>query len=212
MTVFSLDIRCAIKAASLQCLLPRLVVFVLCLGAVVCEADEAPRDPECPGFWYRAKRNGVVLYQDPDAESFKVGELTVGERVCVVGEQRKFAIVDLGYGTWTMHRWVREPSLEKRGKSDTSKADKGFEKNPFDYCRAQELWPPSDAPKQFEPNALGWFKRMKQYYHFLRSGGVPEEGILPVSPFVEEVMGKRDIRKLPVDEELLEEDSRQERE
>ena len=83
---------------------------------------QAVKSTGCEGQLYRAKRDGVPVFDEPNTTGTVTERLSVGERVCWVGERDNFAIIVAGperqlryvklYDLW--------PPREKDGKHKNS--------------------------------------------------------------------------------------------
>lgn len=125
--------------------------------------DETAREPVCR--IYRAKKKGVPVYAQADLTAAVVGRLKLGEKVCYIGEQGKFAIVDL-----REHDRVNPEAADgASGKTWAAEVKTGAM---IAYARLVDLWPPRDDPA--DPGRDNFVERLKQHYYYLRHGGVPE--------------------------------------
>ena len=124
---------------------------------------------QCTGLLYKSKKEGVPVYQEADTTSLVIAHLSLGEEVCYVGEKDEFAIL----------HW------EKNSASANEK-----EKHTLAYARLVDLWAneryqklPQDETNQI-PRPRNFFQKIKSYYYYLRSGGVPEDGLVPYRPII----------------------------
>lgn len=117
----------------------------------------ADAEENCGGLLYRAKREGVPVYAEPDTTSRVVHRLTLGERVCYVGEQKAFAILD-----W--REYVPAEQTEPR----------------VAFARLVDLW----APNERRGGVVGFFNRVKGFLYYIINGGVPEDPLLPYRPLI----------------------------
>jgi hypothetical protein len=120
---------------------------------------------------YRAKKDGVPVYNEPDLSSGFKRKLRIGEVVCYVGEKNNFAIVDGRF-------------------RDSEKTLEVAEKNaPIEYVRLSYLWPPRSGPGSDTPDvkpSVG--SRGKQQVFRPRvtapAGSVPEDVFAPFRSFL----------------------------
>ena len=130
------------------------------------EEKKKKEDLHCLNYIYKAKKEGVPVYKEPDETSGTLANLSLGEEVCYIGQQESFAILN----------WKWRAEGEKRADSQPDVA----------YARLSDLWDYSTSGDDAESSFLGRvFRRAKSYYQYLRYGGVPEDALLPYSPLVD---------------------------
>lgn len=150
--------------SSTNCRLLLLLLFVTLVG--VTESFAEPKR-DCLGFFARSKRNEVPVYPEPDVTQKVRRKLTQGEVVCVVGEVGEFLILDS----------PKAQSQEKRPKKqDSMQASVG------QFVRKTDLW-------ESEENSYGYqlspIEKIKQYFKYLQSGGVPDDGLYIFRPLID---------------------------
>lgn len=125
---------------------------------------------KCSGFLYKAKKDGVSVFDEPSTSGAVIAVLSSGETVCYVGEKEGFAMI---------HWQVIEDT--KNSIEEPSKA--------ISYVRLVDLWTSKNTqsdlrgftPKSTSQDLLSW---IYSYYSYIRSGGVPEDGLLPYRSFM----------------------------
>ena len=143
--------------------------FLLLFLPTLVVADEAPEDDVKNCHRYRAKKERIPVYEQPDTTSAVVGHLRLGEHVCYVGEQQGYATVDWG---------VQHVFSSERKKSSR--------KSRLVFVRLVDLWEPvAGLGSKQKKGPEGFIAWMKSYYHYLRSGGVPEDGLIPYRPVID---------------------------
>ena len=130
-------------------------------------AKEIVADSEVNCALYRAKREAVPIYAEASTSSQVLDHLSLGERVCHVGEQGDFAIVD----------WRQQDGIN-RGRERSKKEYKGERV----FARLVDLWPARDRSSKGIVDDT--FRRMQDYYYYWRYGGVPDDVFGPVRPLV----------------------------
>jgi hypothetical protein len=71
----------------------RLAIFC-CVVSIICDVPIVlGQEMKCGGEVYRAKSEGVVVYEEPDTTSSVKRKLRLGEKVCIIGQQRNFGIL-----------------------------------------------------------------------------------------------------------------------
>jgi hypothetical protein len=146
----------------------RTFLFACCAGLLTLAADgsaqpasgamsssDAPA-AHCPGFIYRSKRDKVPVYNEADRSALVLRYLSQGEEICVVGKENGFSLA------------LREPGKESAG-SSSSGPD-------LNFVVETDLWEPAAAAGSRPRNAL---ERVRSYYRYIQSGGVPEDALLP---------------------------------
>ena len=111
----------------------------------------------CEGAWYRIKRKRVPIYQEASSRARVIAYLSRGEKVCYIGEKERFSILD-----WNAGKEVNQSEPAE-----------------LVFVRTSDIWSPNSGRPQ------GFFGRIKQYWHYFRSGGVPEDGLAPYGPLIE---------------------------
>lgn len=126
---------------------------------------------------YRAKREKVPVYEKPTQSSPVVRKLILGEKVCYVGEQKGFAIID-----WRLQEAVNSKNKKKaEGRSVESK------KPQLVFVRLVDLWAP---PPRVDPSKPGdMVEQVKRYFYYMRYGGVPEDILGPFRPYIDPFSG-----------------------
>lgn len=112
--------------------------------------------------FFRAKLERVLVYAEASTDARVIAQLSLGEKVCLIGEAKGFAIVD----------WSLQNSIGKQQRDMAVSQGVAF-------VRLVDLWEPQDVRGIKEYGVEGVLKRALQYYHYLRSGGVPEEAFFP---------------------------------
>ena len=139
-----------------QSVLILIIVISLSGKNALSEPSPAPTplvEENCAGVLYKAKRNDVPIYRESSSTSEVIGRIDVGERVCYLGEEGKFAILQ-----WSGEQeQLKEESLS--------------------FARASDLRPVKVRRRY---GSDGFFDRIRQFYYYIRSGGVPEYS--PVLP------------------------------
>ena len=122
-----------------------------------------------PVIFTGRKRKGCRYNQDPDVTAQVITKLGLGERVCYVGENEQFAIVD-----WSLQHELNEARDQVASEEKVA------------YIRLVDLWTPSKGPGSAQKGGTkGFVSWVKQYYHYVRSGGVPEDGLIPYRPVLD---------------------------
>jgi len=126
----------------------------------------------CTGRVYKAKKDDVPVYQEPKLTAKVVSRLKLGERVCYVGEEKDFAIVD-----WDAHQSVQNDGVVK-SKPDDNKKER------LVFVRTVDLWAPPNIKEQVVGGVLSLFEQAKSYMEYMRQGGVPEDPLMPYRPIM----------------------------
>lgn len=159
------------------------VLSALLVSSSHCRAEPAVGRPQCS--YYRSKKEKVPVYAEPDTTSKVVSRLKLGQEVCYLGEQSGFAIVD-----WREKNAGLAPQPEAENKSadkpaepagePASEANAGvmLEQN-LAYIRLVDLWPPR-AGRSLSTSRKSIGQRLSDFYTYIRSGGVPEEPVIPL--------------------------------
>lgn len=135
-------------------------VFACLLFASLQAAAQAP-DVQC---WpHKAKRDEVPVFDEPETTSAVIGRLKLGEQVCGVGEQQGFAVID----------WSRQDSVNNRPTMTKAEPELAF-------VRLVDLWPPAAEKTSAQHDFPG---RVKEFFSYLRSGGMPEDVLGPFGSF-----------------------------
>lgn len=145
-----------------------LFLLSILLFPLQAESQEGVDDGLVNCLLYRSKKEGVPVYAEPSTSAAVIARLELGENVCYVGEQAGFAIID-----WT-----------KQSKIGKSREVSGSEQR-LVFVRVVDLWEARDDRSLKQYGAAGILQRLKQYYYYLRSGGIPETGFMPFEPLVE---------------------------
>ncbi|MFN8390962.1 MAG: hypothetical protein U0136_11795 [Bdellovibrionota bacterium] len=128
--------------------------------------------------YYRSKRAQVPVFQDAETRSPVIDRLALGEEVCWIGEQNGFAILD-----WDKQQVIRGEELKPSG----ARA----------YVRLVELW----EPRPRHENSRSVVDRLRDYYYYRQSGGVPEDPFWVarplLSPFTTEAPRKHCVKPRP---------------
>ena len=167
-------------------------VFVLscitCLSALLlsfseCQAEPPAGRPQCS--YYRSKKEKVPVYAEPDTTSKVVSRLKLGQEVCYLGEQSGFAIVDwreknagLAPPPETENKDEDKPGAPAGGPAPEANAGIMLDQN-LAYIRLVDLWPPR-AGKSLSTTRKSIGQRLSDFYTYIRSGGVPEEPVIPL--------------------------------
>jgi hypothetical protein len=136
--------------------------------------NERPEEiGECTGLLYKSKKDDVPVYAEADKTSEVIARLSIGEVVCYVGEQDDFAVLH-----WRIDK-------NKSADSQTQLA----------YSRLVDLWPSDQYQVKGEANRgtqkrKGFMSTLKSYYYYMRSGGVPEDGLAPYRHIIDSVRVK----------------------
>lgn len=181
-----------------------LVILALTLSlllwpasALADETAGAKQVSRCTGQLYRAKREGVPVYSETSKATQVIKKLKLGEKVCYVGEQNGFAILD-----WTREYGAADSTSVSAEDSNTITGNK---KKQLAYARLTDLWEPRDKPVQpavTQYGLVGLWNKAKTYFNYMRYGAVPEDGLAPYRPIIG--------RSEPIDE--AEEDTETEKE
>ena len=141
-----------------------LVILAACfIAPSSLRADEPAVDLSRPEFancsWYRSKKEDVPVYIEPETTSEIEGRLKRSEKVCYIGEEHGFAIL----------QWDRQAIL--RGEAPPKEDKRGF-------VRLVELWPPrkDDVPMN---------DKVRDAYKFREAGGVTEDPLWMLRPFLD---------------------------
>lgn len=126
----------------------------------------------CVGGLYRSKIEGVPVYADAAKTSQVLAKLSLGAEVCYLGERESFAIVE-----WPL-RTEKIIPLPEAEKADSDPQRK------LAYVRLVDLWEPRDRARK---RRTGLLSTLKDYYYYMRSGGVPDDGLAPYRPLLNSV-------------------------
>jgi hypothetical protein len=132
----------------------------------------APVAVECVGGFYRSKLDGVPVYADAATTSQVLTKLALGAEVCYLGERAGFAIVE-----WPLRtvKIVPVPESEKVISDPKLK---------IAFVRTVDLWEPRGSARK---RRTGLLSTLKDYYYYMRSGGVPDDGLAPYRPLLNSV-------------------------
>ena len=137
-------------------ILGRYLFLVLIFSPFSVSAQEVL---DCNGVWYKSKRAGAPVYFEDANTSKVIYKLGVGERVCYVGERGDYVILE-----WKKSKNSNEGLAYVRA-SDV---------------RVEEVKKKRKTVYQHPRKTL--FDRIKQFYYYARSGGVPDDIIGPFRP------------------------------
>ncbi len=119
----------------------------------------------CSGVLYKAKREGVPVYEERATTSQVLRHLTLGEKVCYIGEEGEFAMIDQRF----------KQNLQVFSESEEPRVA---------FVRLVDLWNLRDRPVAGKRTSGGWFTRIRQFIKYIMSGGVPEDPLGPVRPIM----------------------------
>ncbi len=122
---------------------------------------------ECAVF--RAKHDHIPVYQEADATSGTVHTLKVGEKVCHIGERKRFAIVD----------WSKQELI-----NGTSAKIPPVESQRLVFVKLTDLWEPSHGGYSLQ-DPLDVTGRAKGYLDGVQNGVVNEDVLYPFRPFLD---------------------------
>lgn len=145
-----------------------LGAVAVCLLAFRVAPSWAYEPPEkCSGWLYRSKKHEVAVFEEPDRASRVLEYLSRGDEVCYVGERERFAIVE-----WTVEKqaYVRLVDLWPGPLSDYAKEKLSKSGKPM--------------PNPTEYGLMGIIKRVKRYFTYMRSGGVPDNALDAYEPII----------------------------
>jgi len=145
-----------------------ILQFIVLLCSSIANAEQPPVS-SCQGFFYKAKRDGVPVYKEPDRGSEVVKVLTIGEKVCYIGEQGEFVIVD----------WSLTPTKAPKSKNPPLSES-------LMYIRKAELWRTKEhGSGQTSSRSNNFIDAVINYFYYWKSGGVPEQGLVPYDPAID---------------------------
>ncbi len=125
---------------------------------------------------FRAKRQGAVVYEKPDSSSKQAGRLAYGEYVCVIGQEKAFAVVD----------WSRRDAVNERpasaGEKNESEDVKPAGAVDQVYVPLADLQPSYGALDYADPELI--MEKAKIQMQRMRFGGMPEDGLAPYRPLL----------------------------
>jgi len=120
----------------------------------------------CSGTLYRSKKDEVPVYGEPDQTAQVVHRLSLGEKVCYIGEKGTFAILDWGSFLSVSGEKVQEERLS--------------------YVRLVDLWPPKNGSSRKEslPGLAGFFSKARSVFQRMGYGHPPEDALEPYDPII----------------------------
>jgi len=135
------------------------IVKQLTMVAVLAGVSLAETGVDCSGLIYRSKKEQVPVFDEPALTGKILFQLSLGEKVCYVGEKERFAIVDLqrsaALGVLPFQRLV--------------------------FIRLVDLWPPRESQRgELKGDLVG---NAKRYITQLLYGGVPDDALAPYKQF-----------------------------
>ena len=128
---------------------------------VVSVFAETPGVEDCSGLLFRSKKEGIPVYASPDKTSKVLRKLSLGEKVCRVGEMGEFQIL----------KWKAHSVEDETGVSESSSA----------FARTVDLWEARDMPGK-KP---GVFESAYRFFKLLFSGGMADDPLLPYRPVMD---------------------------
>lgn len=148
-----------------------LIAVCVLLGCmVVC--DPAQGEYKCNGQIYKIKSNSAPVFSEPDATSAVLSHLEQGDRVCYVGEQGEFIIVD--------KRSLPMSVQLKLAAADTE------DSSPKGLVFVRQVDSRSiSGKKQESTGVLAAVNRLVSYLENWKNGVVPDDGLAPYGPFID---------------------------
>lgn len=153
----------------------RIVVLMLLLGflpqSTLAEDQQLVAEEELINCaHYRAKRDGVPVYEEGDTSSRVVAKLKLGENVCHIGERGDFAIVD----------WRKQDLINKREKDKN--AAKGPERV---FIKLTDLWGDPRPARRNPGEPRDIYDQAKDQLDTMRHGLPPEDVYGPFRPIID---------------------------
>ena len=147
-----------------------LLICVILGGLLACGAAQA--EYKCNGQLYKIKRDLAPVYAEPDVTSAILSHLEQGDRVCYVGEQGEFIIVD-----------KRSLPLSVRARLRAADED---ENSSSELVFVRQVDSRSLVAKNSdEPGWLRAINNFAAYIESWKSGIVPDDGLVPYRPVVD---------------------------
>ena len=155
----------------------RFISHVICLAAILWGRQLLAEGPEahCDGELLKPKKDNIAVYADPRPDAEIIARLTLGGRVCGVGEQSGFAII----------AWKREELPVEPGKQS---AEAEAAKTPqLAFVRLVDVWrsPRTQNWKKVPEKKEDLMATVQRWLRYAQSGIVPEDGLLPYRPLMD---------------------------
>jgi hypothetical protein len=130
----------------------------------------AEQEALCNCAVYRAKRDAVPVYNEADTASGTKAKLKLGERVCYIGEQLGFAVVD----------WSKQDLLNERTKRIPREDEQQLA-----FVKLSDLWRPrSGEAESRSQDSFDLVEKARLYLYYMRNGILTEDVLAPFRPFI----------------------------
>lgn len=149
----------------------KIILVCLLVGyMIVC--DTAQGEYKCRGQIYKIKSKSAPLFSEPDATSAVLSHLEQGDRVCYVGEQGEFIIVDRRSLPTSVQLKLAVADAEDRSP------------NGLVFVRQVDSRSISGSNKE-STGVLAALNRFVSYLENWKNGVVPDDGLAPYGPFID---------------------------
>ncbi len=126
--------------------------------ATTCAAEEPAEIEYANCSWYRSKKDGVVVYAEAKADAQVIDKLAQGERVCGIGEQSGFVVL----------QWEKQALLRGGKKGPELRA----------FARTVDLWEPRDRAQK--PG-----QETKELMEYHKTGTAPDDPLWFLRPVLD---------------------------